>query len=103
MCVLQLVTQAQCGLWALDHLPDPTDKKTRWILDYLPETYSAKRLPRWPAALHPPPIDRRTAVQLSASTIHGPHPDGLPEYADRKASWAGSATMKSAQDGEWNY
>jgi hypothetical protein len=73
--------------WARGHLPDPADKKTRWILDYLPETYSKRRLPRWPAALRPPHIDRRIAVQLSAFTIHGSHPDGLLEVAahDRRA------------------
>jgi hypothetical protein len=69
--------------WALDHLPDPTDRKTKWILDYLPEAYSARPLPRLPAALRPPHIDRRIAVQLSAFTVHGSHPDGLVEVAAR--------------------
>ena len=69
--------------WALDHLPDPTDLKTRWIVDYLPEAYSAKPLPRLPAALRPPHIDQRIAVQLSAFTIHGSNPDGLLQVAAR--------------------
>jgi hypothetical protein len=69
--------------WALDHLPDPTDPKTRWIVDYLPEAYSAKPLPRLPATLRPPHIDQRIAVQLSAFTIHGSNPDGLLKVAER--------------------
>ena len=67
----------------VDHLPDPTDPKTRWIVDYLPEAYSAKPLPRLPAALRPPHIDQRIAVQLSAFTIHGSNPDGLLKVAER--------------------
>jgi len=69
--------------WLLDYLPDPTDAKTKWILGYLPATFSGKPLPRPPAALRPPYVDRRIAVQLSAFTIHGSRPDGLREVASR--------------------
>ncbi len=69
--------------WVLDHLPDPADPKTNWILSYLPTTFSGRPLPRPPAALRPPHVDRRIAVQLSAFTIHGSRPDGLREVASR--------------------
>jgi len=64
-----------------DYLPDPNDKKTAWILRYLPTTYTNARRPRLPAALQPPYIDRRIAAQLSAFTIHGSDKDSLETVA----------------------
>jgi len=67
--------------FAREFLPDPKDKRTKWIRRYLPETYSRARLPRLPAALQPPHIDQRIAAQLSAFTIHGRSPVGLEQVA----------------------
>jgi FRG domain-containing protein len=64
-----------------EFLPDPDDRRTSWIRRYLPRTYSQARLPRLPAALQPPHIDRRIAAQRSAFTIHGSSRLGLEEAA----------------------
>ncbi len=52
-------------------MPGPRNARTKWIRRYLPPTYSERSLPRLPAAVQPPHIDRRIAAQLSAFTIHG--------------------------------
>ncbi len=65
----------------LDYMPDPTDKRTKWIRKYLPKTFSKDKLPALPAAVEPPHIDRRIAAQLSTFTIHGDLHNGLGHIA----------------------
>jgi len=67
--------------FVLDYMPDPDDKRTDWILGYLPEMFSKKRLPAFPAPFRPPQIHRRVAAQLSAFTIHGRFHLGLEKLA----------------------
>jgi hypothetical protein len=67
--------------FVFEYMPDPDDDRTKWIRVYLPETFSKKALPRFPAPLRPPQIHRRIAAQLSAFTIHGSHQRGLEQVA----------------------
>jgi len=72
--------------WILEYMPDPADQRTEWIRRYLPETFFKASLPKFPAALKPPYIDRRIAAQLSAFTIHGAIRDGLGSLVDLDAT-----------------
>jgi hypothetical protein len=69
--VLRRVRSAKLRYLMRELLPDPRDERTKWIRRYLPLTYAERVLPRLPAAIQPPHIDRRIAAQLSAFTIHG--------------------------------
>jgi hypothetical protein len=60
-----------------EYMPDPTDKRTKWIRAYLPRAFASAKLPPLPAPLQPPHIDRRIGAQLSAFTIHGARERGL--------------------------
>jgi hypothetical protein len=65
-----------------EYMPDPTDKRTKWIRAHLPRVFSKHaKLPLFPAPLQPPHIDRRIGAQLSAFTIHGARERGLESIA----------------------
>jgi hypothetical protein len=54
---------------------------------YLPRTYSRQTIrSNWPAAIDPPHVARRVAVQHSRFTIHGNYRDGLDRLSGRRGS-----------------
>jgi hypothetical protein len=51
---------------------------------YLPPLYGSRRVPRLPAAIDPPHLAQRVAVQRSRFTVHGTDPAGMEVVARRR-------------------